>query len=211
MESCGVYLVRNIIDGKVYVGSSVYVETRWRSHVNLLNAGTHSNRHLQSAWSKYGKDAFEFSIIEICPEGALIIREIVWVQYYDSMNDNKGYNLEYPDRRGHTEETRRRISESRIGNPKCMGHGKSDELKRRLSVLHKGNKYCLGHKDSDETRKRKSESHIGHLKGGHLSKEHRKKLSIAHEGKVASEETRKLLSEKTSAYWERKKKMEGSL
>jgi hypothetical protein len=172
-----------------------------------LKANTHSNTHLQHAWNKDGQDAFEFTVVEECSEGVLIAREVAWVEYYDSMNDAKGYNLEYPDRRFHTEETKRRISESHKNNPKCRGHKHTEEVKRRISEVHKGNQYNKGRKGyhhSDETKRKIGEKH----RGKNLSVEHKMKLSIAHKGKIPSAETRKLLSERTRAYWQRKSKGE---
>jgi len=198
---CGVYLIRNTTDGKVYVGSSMNVAKRWQSHVNLLKANKHSNLHLQRAWLRDGQDAFEFSIIEICPEGALIVREVVWVEYHGSLNHDKGYNLEYPDRRGHSEETKQKISASHVGNPKCLGKKHSEEFKKRLSEIHKGNQYRKGQFPSEETKRKMSESHKGLLKGKILSAEHRAKLSAAHKGKKRPDEFRKKMSEVTKKSW----------
>jgi group I intron endonuclease len=202
----GVYLIRNVHDGKVYVGSSVRVHDRWMNHRTQLRAGKHSNSHLQSAWTKFGEDAFEFAVIEPCPEGALIVREVVWVEYHDSMNPNKGYNLEYPDRRGHTEATKQKIAQSHIGNPKCKGHKHSEEFKRRIGDRHKGNQYNKGRVPSAETRRKMSESHKGLLKGKVLSDEHKAKLSAAHKGKVLSKEHRGKLAETSRKAWAKRRK-----
>ena len=197
---CGVYLIRNTTDGKVYVGSSVDITKRWQAHVNLLKANKHSNAHLQRAWLRDGQETFEFSIIELCPEGALIVREVVWVEYHGSLNPDKGYNLEYPDRRGHSEETKQKISASRTGNPKCLGKKPSgfhhsEETKRKISESRKGK--CLGHAVSDDARRRIGEAR----RGKPLSAEHRAKLSAAHKGKKRPDEFRKKMSEVTRKSW----------
>ena len=197
---CGVYLIRNTTDGKVYVGSSIDIDKRWQSHVNQMKGNRHQNAHLQSAWKKFGQDAFEFTVIEFCPEGTLIIREVVWVEYYDSLNPDKGYNLEYPDRRGHTEETKKKISASHTGNPKCMGKKPrgfhhSEETKRKIAESRKGK--CVGHTVSDDARRRISEAR----RGKPLSEEHKAKLSLAHKGKEISSEHRAKLSESIKKTW----------
>ena len=56
----------------------------------------------------------------------------------------------------HSEETRRKISESHKG--KIL----SEETKRKLSEANKGNTYHKGKKHSEETRIKMSESHKGH-------------------------------------------------
>jgi group I intron endonuclease len=209
-DVCGVYLVRNTVDGKVYIGSSIEMNRRWSNHRGLLRNKKHSNRHLQAAWDKYGENSFEFTTIEACPENVLIAREKAWIGYYGSMNDEKGYNLEDPYRHNHTEETKRRISEARKNNPKCRGHKHTEEAKRRISEAHKGNQWNKGRIPSDETKQKMSESHKGLLRGKKLSAEHKMKLSVAHRGKIISADTRRVLSERTKAYWERKHKEEGT-
>jgi group I intron endonuclease len=211
---CGIYLIRNTINGKVYVGSSISMFARWKYHIYLLNSGKHPNRHLQSAWMKTGKDFFEFMIIECCSDESLIVREKVWVEYYDSMNQDKGYNLICPDRKIITEEMRMKWSKAHFSSSKCLAVDKShktDEYRQKISNLHKGNQYNKGRILSEETKRKMSESQRGLLKGNVLSEEHKKKLSVAHMGKITSEATRRILSEKTKAYWSRKHQREGKV
>lgn len=73
--TCGVYQFLNIVNGWKYVGSSVSVEKRCASHLEELRAGKHINRHLQNAWTKYGAEAFEWSILEECKPDELLERE----------------------------------------------------------------------------------------------------------------------------------------
>lgn len=60
----GIYQIRNIINNKIYVGSTVCFKNRWAVHLFLLDRNKHGNSHLQSAWNKYGKDNFIFEILE---------------------------------------------------------------------------------------------------------------------------------------------------
>lgn len=90
---CGVYKIENKVNHMIYVGISIDCARRKQSHICELNHNRHSNTHLQRAWNKYGKDSFEFSIIEICPKENLELREIYWISYYDSCNN--GYNQTY--------------------------------------------------------------------------------------------------------------------
>jgi group I intron endonuclease len=59
----GVYEIRNLKTGAVYIGSAVDVERRWARHRSDLRCGRHSNRFLQRAWNKYGEASFKFSTI----------------------------------------------------------------------------------------------------------------------------------------------------
>jgi group I intron endonuclease len=60
----GIYWIRNISNGKIYIGSSCDIKIRWNNHINELNTGRHANAYLQRSWIKYGKDAFKFQVIE---------------------------------------------------------------------------------------------------------------------------------------------------
>lgn len=91
----GIYKITNKIDGKCYIGQSVNVQARWRKHkvvANQLN-GRDCDKPLYRAIRKYGIENFDFKIIEECPKEQLNEREIFWIDYYDSFNLEKGYNL----------------------------------------------------------------------------------------------------------------------
>jgi group I intron endonuclease len=90
----GVYQIRCLVTGKVYVGSSGTLHRRWRLHRRDLNAGRHSSRRLQNAWSKYGKDAFVFEILELVDDLSLLIqREQYYIDAARSAEPKIGYNI----------------------------------------------------------------------------------------------------------------------
>ncbi len=64
--SVGVYSILNTITDTRYIGRSTDIEARWRWHRHNIRHRIHTNLHLQNAWYKYGKDAFEFSVLLIC-------------------------------------------------------------------------------------------------------------------------------------------------
>jgi group I intron endonuclease len=90
----GIYKLKNIKTGHVYIGQSVNLKYRIRSHKQMLRDGIHDNGYLQNHFKKYGADAFEHEILERCSVEFLDDREIYWILYYNSMNRSKGYNLE---------------------------------------------------------------------------------------------------------------------
>lgn len=61
-----IYKIRNLLNGKFYVGSAVDTRTRFRQHRKLLRRGTHHCRHLQASWNKYGEELFKFEVVEQC-------------------------------------------------------------------------------------------------------------------------------------------------
>lgn len=66
MTVCGIYVIRCIENQRAYVGQAINVGKRLREHRRLLSTGKHHNKHLQSSWSKYGADAFTFSVCLRC-------------------------------------------------------------------------------------------------------------------------------------------------
>lgn len=91
---CGVYKIVNKINGKVYIGSSCDVKSRWSHHRSDLCRGVHHNRYLQRAWDKYGSDAFEFYLVEKCSREERISVEQNILNTAKN-NKQKYYNLSY--------------------------------------------------------------------------------------------------------------------
>lgn len=89
----GVYLIRNLQNGKVYVGSATSFKIRWGNHRSDLKHGRHDNQHLQRAWVKYGEASFVFEILEGCFTSRLIEREQHWIDHYRSFDRSMGYNI----------------------------------------------------------------------------------------------------------------------
>lgn len=78
----GIYGIINLINDKKYIGSSINIRHRFITHKCYLRKNIHSNKHLQSAWNKYGEENFKFELIEECEEDKLIEREQYWIDYY---------------------------------------------------------------------------------------------------------------------------------
>ena len=89
---CGIYKITNKLNGKIYIGQSVDIKKRWREHIfsSLHFENKVHNSPIHLALAKYGKDNFNFEIIEICDKNKLNEKEIYWVDYYKSYKN--GYN-----------------------------------------------------------------------------------------------------------------------
>lgn len=86
-----IYRIINTADGKCYVGQTNDIESRKHSHFSLLNKGLHSNKKLQEAYNKYGKDAFRFEVLEFgLTVSEVNQREIHWIKHFESYA--RGYN-----------------------------------------------------------------------------------------------------------------------
>lgn len=139
-DNCGIYIIKNRINGKMYIGQSHSILCRWMAHRSVLRSGRCPNRHLQSAWNKYGENAFEFSILELCNVEDLDNREEYWIKHFDAVNH--GYNI-------------------RDGGNTSRGWKMNDEGRRHISEALKGKKKpeWMG-KYISERQKRYYESHI---------------------------------------------------
>lgn len=93
-----IYVIRNILNGKVYVGSSLKVLARMVAHKHGLNRKTHRNVYLQNAWDKHGSEGFSWEIVERCTEGNRLEREQAWIDKLKAADRRHGYNVAYPVR-----------------------------------------------------------------------------------------------------------------
>lgn len=124
----GVYLISNSVNGKCYVGSTIHLDQRRKEHFSRLANNKHVNAHLQNAFNKYGREAFEFEVLETISidddiKEKLLKREQFWI---DNLKPEynillvAGSNLGYH----HTNETKQKISASTVGVKKSEEHAK---------------------------------------------------------------------------------------
>jgi len=106
--TCGIYCIKNKANGKLYIGSSINIEQRFKQHQKELRHDHHKNDHLQKSINKYGLPNFEFTILETCLEDKLIENEDKWINQFNSMNSEFGYNKKSADRTIFTEETKQK-------------------------------------------------------------------------------------------------------
>jgi group I intron endonuclease len=128
-----VYLIRNKINGKIYVGKTIDFKKRISQHKHTRNKSNISN-----SIAKHGWDNFEVSIIENGEELTnleLLEKEKKWIEHLNSDNREIGYNLYHR------------------GDP--TGYKHSGEARRNMSIAH------IGKKHSAETIEKISKSHIG--------------------------------------------------
>ena len=110
----GIYMIKNLVNGKCYIGSTNNLYRRYHQHKSRLMSNNHSNRHLQNAWNKYGGDSLGFTILTDC--------ELEDVRLFEQIYINQ-LKPEY------------NISPSAIGT---FGISFSQEHKEKLSRAKKG-------------------------------------------------------------------------
>jgi group I intron endonuclease len=92
MKICGIYIIQNTINKKLYVGSSVNVNSRLSQHKHQLKKKIHPNQKLQNAVNKYSLNNFKFSILEPVKDIDLLKdKEKFWIDCLNSRDD--GYNI----------------------------------------------------------------------------------------------------------------------
>lgn len=180
-----VYLIRNIINGKGYVGQTVRsLERRWKQHLSDSKKG--SKLYIHSAIRKYGEENFEYCILEETNNLSDLNRlEIEQIIKQNTFGKN-GYNLTrggFGGSFGYTRslEIRKKIS---VGN---KGKKLSPEAKAKMSLSRKGKKRKPF---SSEWRENISKS----AKLKKLSDEHKKKISLFIKRRKHSSKTKEKMS-----------------
>ena len=116
----GIYIIKNSINNKIYVGKSKNCYNRLNQHIYDIKTesrNANENCHLLNAIRKYGLDNFECYLVEKFElseniEDVLSERELYWMNELNSLDPNIGYNLRY-DSQGKcfcSEETKQKIS-----------------------------------------------------------------------------------------------------
>lgn len=136
----GVYQIRNLTDGKRYIGSAAErrgIPQRWSVHQAQLKRQRHHSSYLQNAWEKYGADKFVFEVLLYCDPVDCVMYEQIAIDHY-----KPEYNI-LPN----------------AGN--CLGRLVTLQTKKRLSNALRGNQNWLGKNHSKATRKKMSQAQSG--------------------------------------------------
>lgn len=158
-----IYKIRNVVNNKFYVGSTVNTEIRFKAHRRHLRKGKHQSPHMQAAWNKYGEDCFKFEVIEHVenPED-LLKAEQLW------LNEHAGkpycYNwatdASAPMRgKKHTDETKIKLKEAAQKVPKGSNSvlhrvPRSEKTKAKISAK------CLGIPNKMKGKKHSEQSRL---------------------------------------------------
>lgn len=196
MKAPGVYHIRNLVDGKVYIGSSTRcAKARISEHRYSLLHGRHPNRHLQGAWNKWGHDNFIFEIIEAVDDPTqMLAREQFHMGRTQAHDPRFGYNLapQAGNCRGvkHGAEVRAHMSavqRARIAaNPDLLARmaeaaRKGHETLRQMAK--EGRHPALGYRHTEKAKASMTEKRLGRsYPGRKLSPEHIEALRKANLG-----------------------------
>lgn len=137
MGRSGCYLITCEVDGRIYVGSTMNLDRRWKEHVNLLRRGVHHSRFLQRCWTKYGADKFNFEPVLFCKKSDVLFYEqrlIDGLKPAYNSRPNAASQLGYR----HREESKLRMAEAARRTRNFTGHSHSEESKKKISESRKG-------------------------------------------------------------------------
>jgi len=82
----GVYQIKNVVNGKVYIGSTKCFQVRTWQHCSSLRTQSHHCKKLQNSWNKYGDGAFLFEVLEVV-EGDRLARTTKEQKYINQYLD----------------------------------------------------------------------------------------------------------------------------
>jgi len=98
----GIFQVKNTVNGKVLLGSSLNLGGLLNSQKFKLSAGLHRNRELQKEWNMCGPDKFVFEILEFVQDNnnpnfnlddELKLLEQIWIEKLQPFGSG-GYNTD---------------------------------------------------------------------------------------------------------------------
>ena len=195
-----IYLTRNKINDKIYVGKTARKSAESSDYFG-------SGMAISNAIKKYGRENFTKIILEddINDNNLLSQLEIYWIALFDATNFNIGYNItiggEGVTGLVFTPESRAKMSEAKKGKTNAKGHVVSPETRAILSKASKGRvhtpeeitKMSEAHKGRTHTieaRIRMSEAQKGRV----FTPEHKAKIGKAHKGKRLSERVKRTIS-----------------
>jgi group I intron endonuclease len=90
---CGIYKIENLINNKIYIGSSININDRKYKHFWMLRKNIHDNNHLQNSYNKFGEENFNFGVLELCDINDLVTLENKYIELYKADDLEFGYNL----------------------------------------------------------------------------------------------------------------------
>ena len=87
-----IYIIKNKINNKVYVGQTkVSIKLRFQNHLSAARCG--KDYIIGKAIRKYGEENFYIELLEECLASELNEREMYWIAFYNATDNKCGYNM----------------------------------------------------------------------------------------------------------------------
>jgi group I intron endonuclease len=141
----GVYQIRNLLNGKIYIGSAKNLIRREHEHWSSLKKQCHRNSHLQNAYNFYGEENFVFEVLANTNVDNLVKVEDMLIKLFKANNRDYGYNIRKNAENNlglkHSESTKQKLSISSSGESNGhYGKPQSEESRKRISDAKTGKK-----------------------------------------------------------------------
>ena len=164
--TAGTYIITHIKSNKYYIGGSLNIEKRIKTHKRLLIKNNHHNKFLQKLFNESNNiNDFKFKIINICQSNdrnnIQNLEQILLNKYY---NDDLCLNIHKYAKGGgadgelnamwgktHTAEVKKKLSE--------INQGRDDQ--HMAMMRSKITKRFDGHKHTEETKQKIRNIHLG--------------------------------------------------
>ncbi len=95
-EKTGIYKITDLDTGMCYIGQSVDIPARLKTHIKAGLGINSSNNRLYSTMKKKCPENFSYEIVELCSRDKLNEKERYWIDFYEynkwGMNTLKGVN-----------------------------------------------------------------------------------------------------------------------
>lgn len=154
-----VYMITSPTD-RIYVGSTIDLAERWRTYKKLE---CKNQRKLYNSLNKYTPSMHTFEVVWSGNSLERLKYEHLIGIYYEVIEN--GLNLQLPGYNDvpaiTSDETKRKLSLSKIGNQVCKGRKMSQKNKDILALINKGNKHGLNTKRTKEQREKMSKAMKG--------------------------------------------------
>jgi group I intron endonuclease len=92
-SNSGIYVIRNKIDDRIYIGSTINFYKRYKDHVRKLQYGIHANSHLQNFSIKYGLSNLSFNMLYLCRGLCLKSVEQIYISKFNCCDNSYGFNI----------------------------------------------------------------------------------------------------------------------
>ena len=91
----GIYGIRSLDTGKIYVGRTRCMFQRCKQYVNAFRSDSekHLNDHIRNSVNAYGIERFEMFPLEFCEQDVIKDRENYWMDKLQSCERETGFNL----------------------------------------------------------------------------------------------------------------------
>jgi len=160
----GIYIIKNIVNKKSYIGSAVNIEKRLYAHCWHLKKDIHCNNHLQHSFNLDGESSFSFEKMFNCETKDLIFYEqLIIDNFILCYGRNSIYNIAL--KAGST-----------------LGQKHSEATKKKIGLTSKGR--WTGKHHTEDTKRRIRLNNLGKNKGKIASEETRKKMSKSGKGRI---------------------------